>query len=240
MFLRVEKGLGRTPKTVEFYEVGLPPVGYFNREFGNFTNFLNAIGRKHKEINYRKKDNPKRFFMPQEYLRVIGIISKDFHRFRMELMLHTGARIDELRNIKVGDIDFEREVIFIRKPKGGRGKERTIQISSNFKNRAASYIRTNNLTNTDTFGIPSTQAMVKMIKKYVKDSGITDWEDFSCHTFRKTLEMWLIGLGVNTLAISAHMGHTIEVASAYYVSTSLFKQEDRSMARYILGDLLNK
>jgi integrase len=82
--------------------------------------------------------------------------------------------------------------------------------------------------------------MDKMVKRYTKLAGIEDWEDFSNHNIRKTVENWLCALNINHLSIQAHMGHTLDVAAAHYVSTQLLNGEDKSLIRAILDNLLQK
>lgn len=246
LFLSTETKLGRTPKSNEFPKVGLPDIGYYKRAFGTYGSFLRIIGKDVEVRSNRKKSNPKRFFYPQEWINFMNNITNDNHKFWYEFLLHTGARFNEVRNIKVMDINLEREFIFIARPKGGRGRERTIQISTYLKNRIQSYIKKNKLKDEDTLllneeGKPVTnQGVDKALKEYCKVSGIKDWLDFSCHNLRKTTEMWLISLGINHLAVIAHIGHTIDVASTYYVSTSLFTSEERTLIKTILGNLLQK
>lgn len=246
LFLDVENKIKRIPKSDEFVNLGLPDIGYYKRAFGTYGSFLKMIGRDVEIRKNRTKSNPKRFFYPQEWINLLNNISNDNHKFWFELLLHTGARFNEVRNIKVMDINLEKEFIFISKPKGGRGRERTIQISSYLKNRIQSFIKLNKLDDENTLLLNedkksvSNQGVDKQLKRYCRLSGIKDWKDFSCHNIRKTTEMWLISLGINHLAIVAHLGHTILVASTYYVSTQLFSKEDIILIGTIFGNLLRK
>lgn len=255
LFLDVEKKIGRTPRGDEFTSTGLPDVGYYKRAFGTYGNFLRMMGRDYKNKLYRKKENPKRFFYPQEWLRVMNSVENDYHKFWLELLLHTGARINEVRNIKVENINFDKEQIFIAKPKGGRGKERTIQISTYLRNRIVNFVKKNKLKDTDYIMVRENGKQVTtqfitgadpknnkygLIKMACKKAGINDWRDFSAHNIRKTTEMWLVALNINHLAIVAHIGHSTDVASNFYVSTQLFTSEDKSLIKTILGNLLQK
>ena len=191
--------------------------------------------------NYRNKENLKRFYLPQEWFKLQNQIKREHHKFFIEFLLHTGMRINEARNIRITDIDFDREQIFIKKAKGGARKNRTIQISTYLTGRIKSYLNSQNIeSKLDTLGFPSTVMMEKMIKRYTKLSGIQDWKDFSCHNIRKTLENWGVCLNINILTLQAHMGHTLDVASAHYVATQLMNQEDKSLIKAILDNLWNK
>ena len=60
---------------------------------------------------------------------------------------------------------------------------------------------------------------------------------YSTHNIRKTLETWLMALGVDSLKVAMHMGHTIAIAQKHYISPDIFNWEDRKMMREIIGDL---
>ena len=202
-----------------------------------------------KKRNYRKKDDLKRFFYPREYLNCLNKINNDKHKFWIELLVHTGARINEARGIQIRDIDLEKETINLRQTKGRKVKKnRMIQISSYLKGRIEIYIKNNNLGAYDFLmqnpdennKTPSTVGMDKIVKKFARDGGIKDWVDFSCHNLRKTLEQWGVALNINVLTLQAHMGHTIDVASTHYVGMNLMTSEDKSLAKAIIDNLWQK
>jgi integrase len=244
LFLKAEKKLGRAPKVIEFGEVGgigLPEFGYYSRNYQNYANFLTALGRIAPQRKYNKKINPKRFFFPMEWLNMINRIIDDDHKFWLELLLHTGMRIKEARGVKVRDIDFNRSNIFITKPKGGRGKERTVMISNYFRNRLQNYISKNKLVSDDTLGLPTTQYMDEMIKKYAKESGIKDFNEFSAHNIRKTIETYLITTGKDSTLVSLWIGHKIDIAMAHYISSVMFTitNNERVVINSIIDNLLD-
>ena len=78
------------------------------------------------------------------------------------------------------------------------------------------------------------------MKKTFKDAGINDYYMFSFHNIRKTIETWLMALGVDGMAISAHMGHDFRTAIGSYVSPDVFSFEERKQMRLIIGDLYER
>ena len=84
---------------------------------------------------YYLKDNKKRFFKPKEWRNFINAIANEKHKFFFEFLLHTGMRINEAKNVRIKDIDFDNETLFIKMTKGGSSKQRTIKISTYLKNR---------------------------------------------------------------------------------------------------------
>lgn len=241
-FLRLEKQLGRQPRVNEFKIYGLPDINYYNRAYGNYAKFLQSLGREVKINPRHKKENPKRFFYPKEWNNFISTVDNEDYKFAFEGLLSTGARYHELEEIKVEDIDFDRECITLLKGqagKTGKSNQRTIQISTLFKNKLQNYLRRKKIT-TGSIQIPQIATLDYAIKAYVRKSGIKDFMDFSVHNIRKTTENWLLALNIPTMSIVAHMGHKIDVAQAFYVSANLFNSEDKVLIRSILDNLLSK
>lgn len=241
LFLDIEKKTGRTDiKSTELEGIGLPSINYFNQKFGCWSNFLISLGREVKKREYRRKTDPKKFFFPNEWGHLLNVIMQEKHKIWFEILLHTGCRYNEAKNIQIKDIDFVREIVLIRKAKGGQGKQRTIGISTYLCNRLSNYVKQNNLGKLDDFKFSSIQYLDRALKRYAQKANINGYEDFSCHNLRKTLENWLVALNINILAIQAHMGHTLDVAHAHYVATTLIKEHDKVLIRSILGNLLQK
>lgn len=189
---------------------------------------------------YTKKNNLRRFFFPKDWNKFKDIIENKQHKFFFEFLLHTGCRYNEAAHITGNDIDFANDMIFIKFAKGGAHKQRQIQMSSYLKRRIIQYIKENKMTRTSRFGFPSVQFLDKQIKRYAAEAEIASPADFSCHNLRKTLENWLCALNINSLTISAHMGHTLDVAQAHYIGSQVFTQEDKVLIKSILDDLLQK
>ena len=56
----------------------------------------------------------------------------------------------------------------------------------------------------------------------------------------KTLEVWLMVLGVDSLALTAHIGHDIRTAAQHYVSPDIFSWDDKKKIRLVIGDLYGR
>ncbi len=205
---------------------------------------LKSLTRKNGR-QYTIKDNKDRFFFPDEYMKFEDAL-KQKQKFSVRFLLNTGARINEARNVKVEDIDLERKRIILRvtktKAKLGEKKPRPriIPISTQFARYLKKYINKKKLKADDYLGILSNAALNIAYKKAGKKAGIRDWWNISSHTFRKTLEVWLMALGVDSLPLTAHLGHDIRTAAKYYVSPDIFTWEDKKKMREIVGDLYTK
>lgn len=205
---------------------------------------LKSLTRKNGR-SYTIKDNKHRYFFPDEYMKFEDCL-KVKQRASVKFLINTGARIDEARHVKVEDIDIERNRIVLRhtktKAKKGekQGRIRTIPISTQFSKYLKKFITDNNLQQEDYLGILSNPALNIAYKKSGNKAEIKDYWNISSHTFRKTLEVWLMALGVDALPLTAHLGHDIRTASQYYVSPDIFTWEEKKKMREIIGDLYQR
>ena len=206
----------------------------------NIKEIIKRDGKK-----YSVRSNRDRFFFPDEWMKFIDK-SKAKQTFTFKFLINTGARINEARNVKVSDIDIERKRIILRvtkvkaKKKEKAPRPRIIPISSQFAKYIKKHIRNNKLGPEDYLGILSTPAANIGMKKALQSAGIKDWQMFSIHNIRKSLETWLMALGVDGLSITAHIGHSMQTAASHYVSADVFSWEEKSKMREIIGDLYRR
>lgn len=195
------------------------------------------IINKGKHGKFRIKDDLRRFFTPTEWGRFYDTLHPK-HKFHFNFLFSTGMRYNEAKNVLVGDIDWQNKWIDIRKPKGGRTRKRYSHFASEFKRQMSKYIAFNGLKPEDNFNFPTIQGMNKVMKKACKECGIKDWEDFSPHNIRKTHENYLLAIDKNMYHIQKHMGHTIKIADAHYISGAIIKgEDDKNKIRKWFGDM---
>ena len=205
---------------------------------------MNKITRSNGRT-YTVKENNNRFFFPNEYMKFADNL-KPKQKHSVKVQINTGARIMELQHIKVEDIfiDQRRLVLKVTKTKAKkgekRGKQRIIPISSKFARYLDRYIKENNLRPEDKIRILSTPALNQGIKKAVQKAGIQDYQNFSSHSLRKTLECWLMSLGTQDSSLLAHFGHDMKTAMSAYVSPDIFSFEEKKLMRLIIGDLYER
>ncbi len=195
--------------------------------------------------SYSVRSNRDRFFYPDEWGVVSGLFSKR-QRLTFAFLINTGARINEARNVRVEDIDLERKRLILRvtKVKARKGEKnprpRTIPLSTQFTKYLKKHIKVNKLKNSDYLGVISTPGANNGLKIAAKKAGIKDWNMFSVHNIRKTLETWLMALGIDGLKITAHLGHSMQVAASNYVSADVFTWDEKTKIRRIIGDLYGR
>lgn len=194
---------------------------------------------------YTVRSNRDRFFFPGEWMMFYDKL-KAKQRFTFGFLLNTGARINEARHVRVSDIDLQRRRIVLRVTKVKAAKKeksprpRIIPVSSQFARKLRKHIKELNLGNDDYLGVLSTPAANIGMKKALKKAGIKDWYMFSVHNVRKTLECWLMSLGVDGLKITAHIGHSMAVAAQNYISADVFSWDEKKKMRMIIGDLYER
>jgi len=188
------------------------------------------------------RNNRDRFFYPEEWMKFVEFL-KPQQKITFDFLINTGARINESRNVRVGDIDLINRRLILRvtkvraKKKEKNPRPRTIPISKEFARYLNRHITKNNLTNEDYLGILSTSAANIAMKKALKKAGIKDYYMFSIHNIRKTLETWLMSLGIDGFKIIAHIGHSFQVAAGSYISADVFSWDEKKMIRMIIGGL---
>jgi len=192
---------------------------------------------------YTLKDNKNRFLFPDEYMLFEDALGKR-QKFSVICLINTGARINELINVKKEDVDFERKRIVLRvtktkaKLKEKKGRIRIIPISTKFAKYLNKKLKHKN--SNDFIGILSNSSLNICYKKTGRKIGLKNPGDVSSHTFRKTLETWLMSLGIQDSALLAHFGHDLKTASSHYVSPDIFSYEDKQKIRMIIGDLYGR
>lgn len=194
---------------------------------------------------YTKKANKDRFLFPDEYLKIFEkLLPRQKHA--ATFLLNTGVRIAEGQKMPSDDLFYDPKgrsrltIRFVktkaRKGEFKTGKQRVIPISKQFAKYLVRFLKLNESPN---FKLLSTPGFNIAIKKAAVKANIKDPHDISAHTFRKTIEVWLMALGVNDLRIVAHLGHDIATAASHYISPDIFSIEDKMKIRHIIGDLYN-
>lgn len=194
------------------------------------------VGIKNDGRKYGVRANRDRFFFPDEWGKFFDCLKKS-QKYTFMFLINTGARINEAKNVKLEDIDLNRKRIILRvtKVKAKKGEKnprpRIIPISSQF----VKFLKKN-----PDGKVLSCPAGNIAMKKALKKAGIKDYYMFSLHNIRKTLEIWLMSLGVDALPLTAHMGHDIKTAAQHYVSPDIFSWDERKQIRLIIGDLYER
>lgn len=196
-----------------------------NRHLSSLRSFYNfLIKEEHIKVNpFKLVTGPKKTLRLPNYMKysefetMINSIEEDDLGIRnkalLELLLATGARIGELINIKVKDIDFSNREI---KVLGKGNKERICYFNEHAKNSLKAYLNTsrNNLlkhkTNEFLFinhiGTKLTDRGVRtIIDSIIQKSSLNT--KVTPHTFRHTFATMLLNEGCDLKSVQELLGH---------------------------------
>lgn len=190
---------------------------------------------------YTVRLSRERIFSPEEWNKFYNQLRKK-HQPVFDCLINTGARISEVLGIKKKDIDFNAGVITLnnikrRKSQYSQGKSRIIKISTEYTKKLALYALPFGPDDEIFSNKTSKVSLHQVMKRALKKSGISDWENFSLHNIRKTTECWLNYLGSNHLILLKHFGHNEATALKHYINVDTYSSTDKFQARLILGDL---
>jgi integrase len=203
------------------------------------------VGMRTDGKKYSVRKHRKTYFMPDIWLKTLQNLSKR-GKLTAELLIQTGARINEIRHIEERDIDYERNTIRLRvtktkaRKKGEeRGSPRTIPINSQFIKRLKKYFKEGQIKplSTPAFNI----ALKKALKEIVQD-----YYMYSAHNIRKTHGNWLKILSnlrmINCDAseICLRLGHDYGTFLRDYGSSGVMDSKDVMLIKQILGDLYER
>lgn len=185
----------------------------------------------------KRKENKKRFFYPDEFEKVLDHFNSN-QRFTALCMINTGGRINEVRNIKLNNLNSQRKSIVLTETKvrarlGERTPQpRTIAVSSKFFNMLIKELPERRILSTNAFNVG--------LRDACKKAGIEHPEQFSSHHLRKTFGTWMLALGVDGFKLAQHLGHTPNELARDYATNDVFSHKDKEIMRSILGDLPNR
>jgi integrase len=193
--------------------------------------------------NYTVRSNRDRVFYPEEWMKFFDAL-KEKQKFTFSSLINTGARINEIRNVQLNDIDLKNKRIVLRvtkvrsKLKEKIPRPRIIPISTTYSKYLKKYLKEYNII--DSLNILATSSANEAMKKALVKAGIKDYQMFSVHNVRKTLETWLIAIGVEPIKVMLHIGHRQSVAMTNYLSPDYFTPEEKRNIREVIGDLYQK
>ncbi len=194
---------------------------------------------------YRLKINTKVFLKPKLWNRFYKSL-KEKQQPYFKIAIGTGGRINEIRGVQVQHIKLDEspptitfyDVKVKAKKKETRPTPREIKISNELAQWLRRWIRKFQLKKEDTFNIPSTPAINKVIKTKLKKLGVENYKDFSSHNVRKTHGNWLLALGEDGMKVAGRLGHDANTLLKHYVSPDIFSEEDKILMKHIMGDLV--
>ncbi len=171
----------------------------------------------------------------------LSVIRKKRDRALFIVMLRCGLRVEEIANLTINTIDYQRNQIIVRSGKGS--KDRTTYISNDAAGALASYLRVRPPTKEQKIflvekgtykGKPlSVRGIQKRMEYYSRKSGVS----VSCHQLRHTMATQLLNAGADLVTIQELLGHSkIETTMRYSKLSNIKAQHDyyKAMDRIML------
>ncbi len=143
---------------------------------------------------------------------------KPWHKERNKAMIltfcYTGVRKQELLNLRVSDIDFERRLLLVRQGKGR--KDRMIPLSERLIAPLRSQCAGKNARDTVYVGL-NPRSVYRVITRLARACGL---QGIHPHTLRHYFATRLVELGVNIRVIQELLGHADLSTTAIYLDIS--------------------
>ncbi len=187
-------------------------TSYVNNQINALKFYYGKI--KKRKLDYRAIFRPRAekklptVLSPQEVLSLIEKTDNLKHKNMIALLYSSGLRRSELLNMKITDIDFERNVVIVRQGKGK--KDRQTLLSDTFKLLLGKYISDYQpkeyLFEGATGDKYSERSLERVVKESAKRVGIS--KHVTPHTFRHSFATHLLENAVDIRYIQELLGHS--------------------------------
>jgi integrase len=168
---------------------------------------LPAVRNKRDVAVVFTKDLP-RYFNKQEIEAILDAVKNEPKKYLLiSLLWQTGARVSEILNIKVKDIDFHNRSLRITTLKQKTRLQRVIPIQGSLLGLLGAYIASNELKREDFIIDITRQRAFQIIREAVLKAGF-DSERAHPHTFRHSFAVFAVLSGVPILVIKNWLGHS--------------------------------
>jgi integrase/recombinase XerD len=187
-----------------------------------------------EEFDIEVTTKPKKLpYVPTEkelkqYYRVVWQTKNIKHMLIIKVLLYTGIRVQELVNIKIEDIDFDRCQIRINQGKGHKDRivpfpqdtiETLLLFTNTEKSKGVIYLFESNRKRPFT-----TRGIRKILADYAIEAGMK--QSISPHKLRHFLFTWLKKQGIDDALIQPYSGHETRQSLEIYSRLSLTEAQE--------------
>ncbi len=163
-----------------------------------------------EEISHPKiEQKPPRYLSKLEYRALRDACRGDARIAAIvELLLQTGMRISELANLRMEDVDLEREVIFIRPQKSREGRK--VPLNKAAKEALMDYLKVRPKAKEDTIFLTKTcrPFLVRNIRSAInRYFGLAGIKDATVNDLRNTFIVEQLKAGTPLVYVSQLVGH---------------------------------
>jgi len=208
-----------------------------------------SVGMRITGKSYSVRTDRHRCFFPDEWNKFYNSLREN-NKIIFDVLINTGARIDEALHIRPKDFDWERNnlTLYVTKTKHVKGeykgRPRSFVINPQFSRRVKKYIEEKQIASEEslfldkkTNKILTTQAVYQLLRRMLIKIGIKDYYNFSLHNIRKTHGNWLKALDIQSDEICLRLGHDHDTFLKHYGSASIYNQQDKILMLKILGKI---
>lgn len=159
-------------------------------------------------IRPKKRHTLPKFISKQQVYSLLSAIKNRKHSCLAATLYSTGVRLNELRNIRIEHIYWDRNQILIKNGKGG--KDRMVQLSTVVKDMLKEYFHNFNPVNYLFEGnVPGTQYSSSSIQKIIRTAArnASIRQKVTPHTLRHSYATHLMDGGIDTRFIQVFLGH---------------------------------
>lgn len=180
-----------------------------------------------RKLNLKRPKKEKRLpeVLSKEDVRSIIFSCENIkHKLILRCIYGFGLRISELQNLKPGDIDFSRKIIYVKNSKGA--KERIIKIPETLFADLYKYLALNPgiYVFEGRKGKINLKTIQKIFENSLKKSEIR--KKASCHTLRHSFATHLLENGVDIRIIQKLLGHSKLETTQIYTHVSSYQLEN--------------
>ena len=155
----------------------------------------------------------------EEVRKMIDTTLNKKHRLLISLLYSTGMRLSECVNLKVGDLELNEGILWVRKGKGS--KDRIVILSKKLTQELREYIngkKPEEFVFEGRHGQLSKRNVQKIVSNIAKRAGVI--KRVSPHTLRHTFATHLLESGVDIRKIQVLLGHSNLSTTQIYTSVS--------------------
>lgn len=167
----------------------------------------------------RKSHKLPQVFSVAQVKQLLGVISNQKHLMMVSLFYGTGMRMNELRNIKLVDVDSKSFQLKVVSGKGG--KDRFTLLPKHLLEPLRSYYKTSKpcvyLFEGQRKGFPMHERSIQhFVQSYVSKIGLGG-KDYSAHTLRHSFATHLLDAGSDLHTIKELLGHNNIATTMIYL-----------------------
>ncbi|MCG8580501.1 MAG: site-specific integrase [Bacteroidales bacterium] len=156
-------------------------------------------------------------FSQQEIIQILKAPKLLKHRVLFAIIYDCGLRISEVINLKIQDVDFDRQLVHVRESK--HKKDRYVPVSTHTLRGLRRYLSTSNpstwLFNGKVRGVQLSRAGIRhAFRSVMRKTGIQ--KQACIHTLRHSYATHLLEMGLDILSVKSQLGHAkIETTMMY-------------------------